>query len=46
MGKHRKKCCERYLRKATACNDCPKMKDLSKKDRKKLVRRLRKTRGH
>lgn len=42
MGKHLKKCCKRYLRKATACKDCPKVSDLNKKERKKMVRRLRK----
>ncbi|HJN27437.1 MAG TPA: hypothetical protein QF604_05935 [Candidatus Latescibacteria bacterium] len=34
-------CCLRYLKKKKACKDCPLTEGLSKKKRKKLLKRLR-----
>ncbi len=42
MGHDKKKCCKRYLRKKTACKDCPVIAPLAKKARKRLIRKLRK----
>ena len=46
MGKHRKKCCERWRRKPKACKSCPLFEDMGKKARKKLLRRLRLGKAH
>lgn len=42
MGQYKKKCCKRYLRKKTACKNCPVIAPLAKKARKRAIRKLRK----
>lgn len=42
MSAHKSKCCLRFQRKPKACKDCPLMAGLNKKQRKKLLRKLRK----
>lgn len=34
------KCCEKYAKKGKFCKDCPKVEGLSKKERKKLLKKL------
>lgn len=36
------KCCKRFERKAKACKNCPLMVGLGKKQRKRLLRKLKK----
>lgn len=45
MAKYKKKCCQRYLRKSSACKDCPIIAPLPKKERKKTIRKLRRKAG-
>lgn len=33
------KCCHKYEKKGKFCKDCPKRKNLSKKERKKLIKK-------
>ena len=35
------KCCKKFLRKKKACKNCPLVKDLPKKKRKKRIKKLR-----
>lgn len=42
MGKLKKDCCKRFLRKATACSNCPLVAPLPKSQHKKAIRKLRK----
>ena len=41
MGKGKKECCESYKGKGKPCKNCPLMKALSKKERRKLLKRYR-----
>ena len=39
MGKRKQECCESYKEKGKACKNCPLMKALGKKERRKLLER-------
>lgn len=45
MSQYKKKCCQRYVHKKTACKKCPVIGPLAKKMRKRAIRRLRKEFG-
>jgi hypothetical protein len=37
------KCCEKYAKKGRFCKDCPQAEGLTKKQRKKLIKKLQKS---
>ncbi|MGJ3241794.1 MAG: hypothetical protein ACFE0O_02385 [Opitutales bacterium] len=46
MGKLKKKCCHKYLKKKKkACKNCPLMAGLTKRERKERIKALRKGDG-